>query len=355
MEKFMRGVVFVSIIMITISLTASPGAAFKHNKFKKNHLYGHKAPEGILDGTPKTFMVTGYSTSAFPPPPFGGVPWPATLQEMLNEHAGDSETYYIISNPNVFGDPTKTPTLYFGTPISTWTDICFSSPLDAPPGPPDPSTFTRHNERVHNALAAYAMGPLGEEPTDLPEGAPPATIMLAQQSLQGAFLDCLVSFGDAGPEILGPDDEEFIQRGADAINYYAMQFLLGGIEKVYLATHIFKKNFPQGLQGEEYAMERALDMGGLGGKLLPGPMLYSISEYLFPDAFAGDEFHPGQPLANVMALYWYRVLAGKDAKFSIMKPLVDETNALLEEWCDASETCTEPKRVSLKHFFPHWH
>ena len=342
MEKFMKSLVFVSIIMITISLTASPGAAFGHNKFKKKLLYGHKAPKGILDGTPKTFMVTGYSTSAFPPAPFGGVPWPAALQAMLNEHAGDSETYYVISNPNVFGDPNKTPTLHFGTPIATWTDIC--------PG----RDGVRENDRIHDALAAYAMGPLGEEPTDLPEGVPPATIMLAQQSLQWAMGDC----SDGFLAIEGPDDEAAIQRGADAINYYAMQFLLGGIEKVYLATHIFKAgDYPLGLQGEEYAMERALDQGGLGNRLLPGPMLFSITEYLYPEAYypPPDPGHPNQVGAFVMALYWYRVLAGKNAKFSIMKPLVDDINAELEAICEADESCSEPKKLSFRHFHPFWH
>jgi hypothetical protein len=57
-------------------------------------LYDANVPPGILDGVPKTFVVIGYSTSQTPDSKNN---WPAVLQRMLDQHAGDRRIYHIYN------------------------------------------------------------------------------------------------------------------------------------------------------------------------------------------------------------------------------------------------------------------
>ncbi len=241
-------------------------------------LYEHKARQGILDGNRKTFLVTGYSTSHVP----RERPWPSILQEMLNNHVGNDTTYYVFKHT------------VGGTPIAKWTDICGTG------------------KHITDAINYY-VNPGGK----IDAGIPKATIMLAQQSLQWAFGDCNNRF--IGIE--EPDDEIHIQQGAQAIICYISQFLESGIESAYMATHIYKTgNYPLNLLGEQYALTAALDSLD---NFYPGPELFEITESLFPEGFASDKVHPGAPVANAMALYWYLVIAGEDSKREVMEPVAE--------------------------------
>lgn len=253
-------------------------------------LYGHQAAAGILDGTEKTFLVTGYSTSFYPQ----GGSWPIILQQMLDEHTGGERVYHICSHT------------VWGTPIADWTDICGTG------------------QHINDAIAKYvAPG------SSIEAGVPKASVMLAQQSVQWAFGNC----SNKSEEITGPDDEQRIAAGASAIVRYAQPFLDAGVDKVYLATHIYKTSLPLHLQGEYYAMERALDL--LDG-LCPGPELYEVTKSLWPAGFDADQVHPGPAVANAMALYWYIVLAGGEARVDVMQPVANAAGVSIPEGPTAS-------------------
>ena len=112
-----------------------------------------------------------------------------------------------------------------------------------------------------------------------------------------------------------------IDQGEAAIEYYTDQFITGGVERVYMAMHIFKTGgYDLDLYGERYALAEALNTVG---NLYPGPELWSVTRSLFPDGFAADLVHPGPEVANTMALHWYLTLAGDDAKYDIAKPVAD--------------------------------
>ena len=57
------------------------------------------APASVLDGTEKSVVIVGYSTS---------YAWPEMLQDMLDEHAGDDRLYHVLNA--VVG----------GSPVSRW-------------------------------------------------------------------------------------------------------------------------------------------------------------------------------------------------------------------------------------------
>ena len=241
-------------------------------------LYGYPARSGILDGTEKTFLVTGYSTSHRP----NRRPWPTIFQEMLDAHAGNSSTYHVVRHT------------VSGTPIAKWMGTCGSG------------------GHVEEALDDYV-----DPGRRLGQGMPSATIMLAQQSLQWAFGDCQDRF----VTIESANDQTKIDMGTAAIQEYVNAFIGGGIEEVYMATHIYKTGYPTNLCGESYALSEAL---GTMDNFYPGPELCEITGTLFPAGFDSDRVHPGPPVANAMALYWYLVIAGEQAKPEVYEPIALE-------------------------------
>lgn len=247
------------------------------------NIYQHQAEAGILDGTRKTFLVTGYSTSYRP----SGGAWPSIFQSMLDQHAGNSNTYYVRGH------------MVGGTPIAKWTTLCGDG------------------KHITNAITKYV------NPGTSISGMPKATIMLAQQSLQWAFGDC----DDRRGGITGPNDSVKIKRGSDAIELYTKPFITAGIKKVYMATHIYKTgSYPMNLCGEKYAMARALDQ--VDG-LFPGPELCEVTQTLYPEGFAEDRVHPETEVAHAMALYWYMVIAGEAAQQNIMDPIAKKAGVII--------------------------
>lgn len=271
----------ISVLVVPLAYSANPYF---------DSLYGHSVPDGILDGEPKTFVVTGYSTSLYPDQQNN---WPIILQRMLDEHAGQEDVYYVY---NVARG---------SSPLAIWTDIC--------------STDNSLIEDVIQEFVDPANHP------DIHKGTvPEASVMLAQQSLQYVF-DCNDRFNEIEigyGELPGTEDQAKVEQGANAIEYYASQFLGGGIERVYLATHIYghPEYYQYELYGERFAMEQALnDVTGL----YPGPEVWEVTKALWPDGFTGDQRHPDIEVAHAMALYWYIVLAGNDAKQEVMQPIAD--------------------------------
>lgn len=257
-------------------------------------LYGHSVPNGILDGSPKTFVVSGYSTSNSPD---ANNAWPAILQRMLDQHSGGQRTYYVYSR--VKGS----------SPLARWTDTC--------------SDFSLIDDVINEFNNIGSEGRNGVI-------APQPHIILAQQSTQWAF-DCnnrLIEIEVAEGETPGPEDQDRIQTGANEIKKFTDRFLTGSFEKVYMGMHIYtnstRDSFPYHLYGERFALERALNMGITG--LVPGPQLWSITKWQFenvPNAFQSDGRHPDLPVAHSMALYWYLILAGDQANPDVYNPIAN--------------------------------
>jgi hypothetical protein len=66
-------------------------------------------------------------------------------------------------------------------------------------------------------------------------------------------------------------------------------------------------------------------------KLYPGPELCEITKTQWPDGFASDLMHPGYEVRHTMALYWYAVIAGEDAREDIMGPVADSAGISVPE------------------------
>lgn len=252
-------------------------------------LYDHPVPESVLDGSAKTFLANGYSTSNRPD---SNNAWPAVLQKMLDEHSGakdPSERIYHVFSHTVGS-----------TPIARWSQQ--EGDLGCGDG--------RH---VRNSIEWYV-----NPGSKLENGAPPATILLAQQSLQWAF-DCKI-------RKLGIEDENDtarIEHGAREIEHFVAQFVQGGIETVYMATHIYQRNVSLSIPlfNEKHALKLALEFAGA---LRPGPYLWYATREIWPEGYANDLRHPDYPAANAMAVYWYLVLAGETADMEIVSKYANQ-------------------------------
>jgi hypothetical protein len=135
----------------------------------------HDTPLVIFDGSPKTIVVNGYSTS---------FRWPALLQEKLDHHTGGKRLITVRR-------ATKG-----GTPIAKWIDLDTGDPL--------PPWLTV----LRPALTGH------ESPV----------IVLAQQSLQWTF-------GDRKTGIAGKEDHARIKQGANALEKYATLLKKDGAER----------------------------------------------------------------------------------------------------------------------------
>jgi len=237
----------------------------------KSHASGSGATAsgaGELDGREKTILVNGYSTS---------YAWPAMLQDMLDEHAGGRRVYHVANS--VIG----------GAPVETWI---------AEPG-------SRDHERTVVAMERDFTGPtprlLGDAPTP--------TIAICQQSLQLT--------GDQRGPVKTEYDMAGAELGADAMEELALLLRDHGIERVYIATHIYKEPVEPEVGNERIALRRLLARGH--GFILAGPDVWAPTRDSFPESFEEDRLHPNEMGMKIMAEGWYRTLAGGDAKEAVIE------------------------------------
>lgn len=225
---------------------------------------------GPLDGTPKSFVVVGYSTS---------YAWPAMLQEMLDAHAGGPGVYHVLNA--VVG----------GSPVETWI---------AEPGSED-------HARTFGAMERDFFGPTPR----LRGEAPPPTVALCQQSLQ-------FTRTRRGP-IADASDREGIEIGADALETLARRLRDAGIQRVYVAMHVYKVTVEPEVGNERLALAALLERG------LPyvfeGPDVWTPTQALHPLGFEEDGVHPDETGMKLMAELWYRRLAGRDAREEVIEAL----------------------------------
>ena len=219
----------------------------------------------LLGGSEKSIVLVGYSTS---------YAWPAMLQEMLDEHAGGERVYHVLNA--VVG----------GSPVGRWI------------APPDSEDY----QATYGAMAGDFFGPDARLRGDLP--AP--TVAMLQQSLQRTPTPAT----RLGP-VVTVDDKHGIDIGADALEKLAMQLRDDGIERVYIAMHIYKEGYEPEVGNERFALDALLRRGH--DFIFEGPDVWSPTIREHPEAFADDGLHPSERGAKIMAGAWYRALAGDQA------------------------------------------
>lgn len=229
--------------------------------------------EPVLDGVAKSFVVVGYSTSFV---------WPTMLQAMLDQHTGGTRIYHV-SNA-VIG----------GSPVGRWI---------AAPGTDD-------FEQTYGAMRRDFFGPSA----NLREDRPQPTVAIVQQSLQRTP----TRETRLGP-VTSATDEAGIEIGANALEKLAEQLRGDGVERVYIAMHIYKKGYEPEVGNERFALARLLDRGH--DFIFAGPDVWSPTIGEHPAAFTDDGLHPNERGAKIMAEGWYRALAGPDARQEIIDAL----------------------------------
>ncbi len=222
----------------------------------------------VLDGGPKSILVVGYSTS---------FQWPGVLQKMLDEHAGTQGAYTVL-NASVGGSP-----------VAKWLGM----------------TRAEDREKTFDAMTAKYFDPGGRR-----EGALKPSVALFQQSLQWVY-------GDRDAGIRGADDDERIEKGADAFEKLARQVHALGVADVYIATHIYKHPLEPGIENEKYALQALLERGP--DYIHGGPDVWTPTKAVYPVAFRPDKLHPNDQGARIMAIGWYKTLAGAAAKRDIIQ------------------------------------
>ena len=217
----------------------------------------------LLDGREKSFVVVGYSTS---------FAWPAMLQDMLDEHARGRHIYHVLNA--VVG----------GSPVNPW-------------------IAAQGSEAYERTIGAMQRDYFGAN-ARLRVGAPAPTVALCQQSLQ-------LTRSRLGP-VASIDDVEGIRIGADALETLATRLHDQGVERVFMATHIYKQGYEPQVGNERFALKELLSRGH--DFISEGPDVWSLTVGEHPDAFTEDGIHPNERGMKIMAEAWYRAVAGADAR-----------------------------------------
>lgn len=227
----------------------------------------------VLDGSPKSFVVVGYSTS---------YAWPEMLQAMLDEHSGGERVYHVLNA--VIG----------GSPVGRWIAPSESEDYQA----------------TYGAMQADFFGPQARLRGDAPE----PSVAIIQQSLQRT----------PTPETrLGPvtsaDDAAGIEIGADSLEQLVAQLHDDGIERAYIGMHIYKQGYEPEVGNERLALAALLERGR--ADVFAGPDVWSLTIREHPEAFTEDGLHPNERGSKIMAEAWYRALAGEATRQEIIDSL----------------------------------
>ncbi len=227
-----------------------------------------------LNGQEKSIVVVGYSTSYV---------WPSMLQDMLDDHAGGVRKYHVLNA--VIG----------GAPVAHWSAEYGS----------------KEYKRTMDAMTRDFFGPEARILGDAPDPAKGGAIVIAQQSLQ--FI------GDLRGPVKTEYDMVGAEMGADAMEKMSFRLRGLGIERVYIAMHIYKEPVEPEVGNERISLNRLLSRGI--EFILPGPDMWSVSKACFPDCFIDDKLHPNDLGYKLMAEHWYRTLAGDQVNEDVINRL----------------------------------
>lgn len=242
---------------------------------------------GVLDGAEKSLVLVGYSTS---------YAWPQILQEMLDEHSGGTRRYHVLNA--VIG----------GSPVGRW----IASPE------------SEDYQDTYGAMVRDFFGPDARLRGD----APVPTVAFLQQSLQRTPTPAT----RLGP-VASAEDEDGIRIGADALEQLVTQLRADGIERVYIAMHIYKEGYEPEVGNERFALDALLRRGH--PFIFAGPDVWSLSIREHPEAFTEDRLHPNERGAKIMAEAWYRTLAADDARQGVIDAMLSrdyDVNPMMDEY-----------------------
>lgn len=211
----------------------------------------------IFDGTPKVFVVHGYSTSRH---------WPRLLQRKLDRYFEGQRIIEVQS------------AIKGGTPVAKWINI-----------------ETGERQPAWNKVLKPKLRRNDERPT----------IVLAQQSLQWVY-------GGRSNGIRGPDDKERINKGADVLQRYAELLLEDGADRVFIAMHIYKRPMEPEIGNERLALTALVKRQQ--PKIHAGPDVWEATSKHHPQAFARDGVHPNEIGAEIMAQMWFEALLRHDGR-----------------------------------------
>jgi hypothetical protein len=242
----------------------------------------------LLDGTAKSFVIVGSATS---------YAWPHILQDMLDDHAG-ARVYHVLNASA--GQPS----------VQAWIADPFSKEYD--------STF-----------GAMCRDYFGDE-SRLRTNAPAPTIALCQQSLAEIV-------NPKGP-VRSMDDKEGIEIGADALQRLAARLHDRGVERVYIATHIFNEGAEPFTGNERLALAELLRRDD--DVVFEGPDVWSLTLPEFPGCYASDRLHPNQRGMKILAEAWYRTIAGSQARQAVI-------DRMYEKMYDVEELVREHLRTRV--------
>ena len=92
-----------------------------------------------------------------------------------------------------------------------------------------------------------------------------------------------------------------------------------GLDRIYIAMHIYKEPVEPEVGNERIALARLLSRG------IPyidaGPDVWAPTRATFPDSFSDDQLHPNETGMKIMAEGWYRTLAGRSARESVIQSM----------------------------------
>ncbi|MHC5063718.1 MAG: hypothetical protein ACYTG5_07075 [Planctomycetota bacterium] len=259
---------FASLVIAGACANHSAATAGDSAELGGQDRYLRSADGQVLDGHEKSIVVVGYSTS---------YAWPDILQEMLDSHAGGERIYHVMN------------AVQGGAPVQMW--------IEEPDHP--------QYERTMGAMRRDFWG----EDARLLGGAPQPTVAICQQSLQ---------YTTGFPR--GPVTTEYdmvgAERGADDMEFMARRLRDLGVEQVHIAMHIYKKPVEPEVGNERIALKRLIERGR--GYIYEGPDVWQSTFETFPESFSEDQLHPGELGNKLMAVGWYRALAGDDASEDII-------------------------------------
>ncbi len=232
------------------------------------------APATELDGTEKSVVVVGYSTSYV---------WPQMLQDMLDDHAGGKRKYHVLNA--VIG----------GAPVAHWSAE-FGS---------------KEYKRTMDAMTRDFFGPDARLRGNAPDPAKGGAVVIAQQSLQ-------LTRDDRGP-VKTEYDMVGAEMGADEMEKMSLRLRGLGIDRVYIAMHIYKEPVEPEVGNERIALNRLLSRGL--DFVSPGPDIWSVTKACYPGCFIDDKLHPNDLGYKLMAEHWYRTLAGNKVNEDVISRL----------------------------------
>ncbi len=242
----------------------------------------------LLDGTEKSLVLVGYSTSYV---------WPQLVQDMLDEHAG-GRTYHLLN------------AAIGGSPVGRWIA--------------DPAS-----EDYQATYGAMLTDFFGDNPR-LRGEAPAATVALLQQSLQRTP----TPETRLGP-VISATDEDGIRIGADALETLVNQLRSDGIEHAIVAMHIYKEGYEPEVGNERFALDALLRRAH--PFVHAGPDVWSLTIGRHPEAFTDDRLHPNALGSKLMAEAWYRSIAGDDVRQDIIDTMhareIDD-DVMMNEYLD---------------------